>query len=368
MIEKPLYRVPLMAEIEAIPDTGLRVVSTFSGCGGSCLGYRMAGMRVLWASEFVPAAAEVYQLNHPDTHLDTRDIRDVTAADIKDDIGGVEVDLLDGSPPCASFSRAGRRSEHWGLVREYSDRKQRTDDLFFEFTRILAELQPRTFIAENVAGLVQGSAKGYFKEILAALRAAGYVVAVKVLDAQWLGVPQVRRRVIFQGVREDIGRSPAFPTPFPYRYVIRDVLPDAKGYRYDTSRKFTVRDLDINREAAPTIVISGGAACYHHQIIASGASAEFGKASWRSVDKPVGTIGASPSSGNGLSPAGRVKLASGEYRRLTIEELKIVCAFPPDFQLVGTYVQQWERLGRAVPPLMMKAIAETVRDRVLCAA
>ena len=74
---KPEYHVPSMAEIAAVPWNGYYVVSTFSGAGGSCLGYRMAGFKVLWASEFIPAAQEVYQLNHPDSILDARDIRAV---------------------------------------------------------------------------------------------------------------------------------------------------------------------------------------------------------------------------------------------------------------------------------------------------
>src|SRR5512139_3930873 len=100
-----------MAEIVAVPDNGLRVISTFSGCGGSCLGYRMAGFRVAWASEFIPAAADVYRANHPETTLDTRDIREVQPAEILSEINlkAGELDLMDGSPPCASFSTAGKR-------------------------------------------------------------------------------------------------------------------------------------------------------------------------------------------------------------------------------------------------------------------
>ena len=103
-----------MAEIATIPDNGLRVVSTFSGCGGSCLGFKMAGYRVLWASEFIPAAAEVYRANHAGTILDTRDIRKIQPADILAATGLKvgELDVLEGSPPCASFSTAGKREKH----------------------------------------------------------------------------------------------------------------------------------------------------------------------------------------------------------------------------------------------------------------
>jgi tRNA (cmo5U34)-methyltransferase len=227
LVDKPPYRVPLMKEIAALPWNGFNVVSTFSGCGGSSLGYKMAGFRVLWASEFIPAAQETYRANHPGTILDTRDIRQVKASDIEAAIGmsGREIDLLDGSPPCASFSTAGKREAGWGTEKKYSDTTQRTDDLFFEFARILKDLQPKTFVAENVSGLVKGSAKGYFIEILKALKECGYRVSVKVLDAQYLGVPQMRQRTIFVGVREDLGVEPRHPSPLPYVYTVRDALP-----------------------------------------------------------------------------------------------------------------------------------------------
>jgi len=220
-----------MEEIAAIPWNGYQAVSTFSGCGGSSLGYKMAGFRVLWANEFIPAAQDTYRANHHGTILDTRDIRTVQPADILEAIGmqAGELDLFDGSPPCASFSTAGKREAGWGKVKAYSDTKQRTDDLFFEYTRLVKGVQPKVFVAENVSGLVKGTAKGYFLEILAALKECGYTVSAKLLDAQWLGVPQMRQRVIFVGVRNDLvvkyGVKPVHPKPLLYRYSVRDALP-----------------------------------------------------------------------------------------------------------------------------------------------
>src|SRR5262249_35052188 len=149
-----------------------------------------------------------------------------------------ELDLLDGSPPCASFSTAGKREKGWGQVKPYSDTRQRTDDLFFEYARLLRGLRPRVFVAENVSGLVRGTAKGYFLQILRELKACGSGVQARLLDAQWLGVPQVRRRVIFQGAREDLGREPAFPKPLPYRYAVADALPWIKAVRWDGKGSF----------------------------------------------------------------------------------------------------------------------------------
>ena len=144
---KPPYQVPSMESIRAMPWNGFNAISTFSGGGGSSTGYRMAGFRVLWASEFIDAARDTYRANMaPHTILDGRDIRQVKGSDILDAIKMQpgELDLFDGSPPCASFSTAGKRESGWGKVKKYSDKEQRTDDLFFEFVRLIREVKPKT--------------------------------------------------------------------------------------------------------------------------------------------------------------------------------------------------------------------------------
>src|SRR5688572_14707214 len=106
-----------MADIAALPPTGFTAASTFSGCGGSSLGYRMAGFRVLWANEFIPAARDTYRANAaPYTIIDGRDIRSIEPQQVLDAVklGTGDLDLFDGSPPCASFSMAGKRAALWG--------------------------------------------------------------------------------------------------------------------------------------------------------------------------------------------------------------------------------------------------------------
>lgn len=239
-----------MAAIKATPANGYQVVSTFSGCGGTCLGFRMAGFTTVYASEFVAAARDTYQANHG-IAPDPRDIREVIGASVRQLAGlgpDEEIDVMEGSPPCASFSMSGSRDKHWGEVRKYSDTKQRTDDLFGEFARLLGELRPKVFVAENVAGLLRGVAKGYYKEIHDLLAAQGYVVRAKLLDAQWLGVPQARQRVILMGVRADLGVEPIFPTPLTYRYSIREALPwlssVRQGNQGNFAKKGKLRPLD----------------------------------------------------------------------------------------------------------------------------
>jgi DNA (cytosine-5)-methyltransferase 1 len=345
---KPPYKVPSMADICALPWNGYNAVSTFSGCGGSSLGYRMAGFRVLWASEFIDAARDSYNANKaPYTILDGRDIRHVQPQEILDAIKMKpgELDLFDGSPPCASFSTAGKREAGWGKVKKYSDKAQRTDDLFFEYVRLIRGVRPKVFVAENVSGLVKGTAKGYFLEILAALKGCGYRVTCRVLDAQWLGVPQARQRTIFIGVREDLGLDPVHPKPFPYRYSVRDALPLKGTFMVES-------ETDISRFAIGVE--------WERMGKPGTMSDRYFSLMRPALDIPcrcvTQTVGA-------LSAAGVCHPT--EKRKFSIAELRRICAFPDDFILTGTYSQQCERLGRAVPPVMMYHIAAAIRDGIL---
>jgi DNA (cytosine-5)-methyltransferase 1 len=368
---KPPYLVPSMADIRALPWNGFNAISTFSGCGGSSTGYRMAGFKILWASEFIDAARDSYNANKaPYTIVDGRDIRNVTAAEILSAINMKpgELDLFDGSPPCASFSTAGKREAGWGKVKKYSDKAQRTDDLFFEYVRLLKDLQPKTFVAENVSGLVKGTAKGYFIEIIKALKACGYRVTCKVLDAQWLGVPQSRQRTIFVGVREDLGLDPVHPKPLAYRYTVRDALPWIVGING------AMPTIQAGAGASPssgfnhgTCIVESETDISHYAIGAEWDKLKPGEQSDRffslvklNPDKVSPCVQASH--GN-TSTAGITHPT--EKRKFTIAELKRICAFPDDFILTGTYAQQWERCGRAVPPVMMSHIAAAIRDQIL---
>ncbi|MFB7496071.1 DNA (cytosine-5-)-methyltransferase [Streptomyces sp. NPDC056161] len=293
---------------------------------------------------------------------------------------------------CAAFSTMGKREAGWGQVKAYSDTRQRVDDLFFEYTRILKELQPRTFVAENVSGLVKGTAKGYFLEILAALKAPGYRVEARLLDASRLGVPQSRQRLIFVGVREDLDMAPAFPQPLPYQYTVRDALPAMPRLVHDTSGERGQGDVTDKPSPAITVGV-GGMNSRHFQVHdpapdggvthdpetgkditisryaigeawretpPGGSSERFFSLKRNHPDRPSQTITAE---GGNVTKASVTHYA--EARKLTLGELRAIGGFPPDFELTGTYEQRWERIGRAVPPVMMSHIAAAVRDQVL---
>lgn len=341
-------------------SNGYKMVSTFSGAGGSCIGMKLAGFDVLWASEFVPSAQDTYRANHKTTHLDTRDIRDVTAEDILADIDmrPGELDLFEGSPPCASFSMAGKREKHWGETKKYSDLEQRTDDLFYEYARLVRGLQPRTFVAENVAGLVQGSAKGYFKAILRELRSCGYRVEAKVLDAKLMGVPQTRTRLFFYGIRNDLPAKHVWPTPHDWFYSMGDVLPNVEQVwaksdfdRTPDDRDYVTR-IPLSKPCGAVMASAGvfGTASYgvvHRNLIDDDNDDDLSYPATPGVDNAW----------HRLNPH-RPEVT---LEKFSIAELKLLQSFPADMKLEGDYYQQAERIGRSVPPLMMAKVGDGVR-------
>lgn len=342
----------------------MNVISLFAGCGGSSTGYRLAGCRVLAASEFVPAAIETYRANYPDTRIFDGDVRELRGGAILDALGlrVGELDILDGSPPCSSFSMAGKREKGWGQSKYYSEGiRQRTDDLFFEYSRLVGELMPRYFVAENVPGLATGGARnilgsqqrGLFESdteptIYEALRGHGYRVSHRVLNAADYGVPQTRRRLFIVGVRNDLGRSPKFPRRSVSRYTTLGEafagivnspkeLADVNIERYEIYKRLRELPPDISKITK----YESDTGSYFSLVRAS-------------PDHPCPTITATASD---LSAA---SVCHWDNRKFTVPELKAIQSFPRDYKLTGAYKQQAERIGRAVPPLLTKAIAEAI--------
>lgn len=306
-------------------------IGTFSGCGGSSTGFKMAGFDVLVANEFVDIARETYELNHPDTYVSGTDIRRLNPQKIMKAMGlkPGELDCYEGSPPCKSFSTAGTRDEGWGEEKLYSEGiKQRTDDLFGEYIRLLAAFKPKTFVAENVSGLVKGVSRGMFLEIMEEFTNLGYKVQANLLNASWLGVPQARERIIFIGVRNDLKLEPPVIVPEKEICTVAECLPHIRMIKSTSKGNLTYVPSTIPQ---PTITVAD-AISYETARFSSG---------------------------------GFVEDSSGERRKYSIEELKVICGFPEDYQLIGSFEQQWERLGRAVPPHMMYHVAKAIREQVL---
>ena len=350
--------------VKASEQEKFTVVSTFAGGGGSSTGYRLAGGKILCVNEFVEQAINTYKENYPDTPVLPDDIKKLTAEDFNK-YG--DIDIFDGSPPCSAFSVSGAmvqgsHSKGWGQTKNYSDGKkiENIEDLFFEFLRVAKDLRPKVIVAENVKGLTVGEAKKYYYKITNTFEEIGYDVSSKVLNSVHYGVPQTRQRTIFIAVREDVTQEigltfmniqSLFPDESKDVVTLEDCLSDVEVNKTEANeliekfKKTSHYETWLKMPDDPDKVETG---CDYHP---KGHHFNMKKTSRH---KPAPTITATGGAMHWTEP-----------RPFTVKEIKRMMSLPDDFKLTGSYSQQSERCGRMVPPLMMKAIAESIYEKVL---
>ena len=311
------------------------VLSTFAGCGGSSLGYKMAGYTEILAIEWDRNAVETFKLNFPDIPIWQKDIKEVTGEEILKfcKIQKGELDLLDGSPPCQGFSTAGKR--------QVIDPR---NDLFNEFVRLIKDLQPKVFVMENVSSMVKGKMKGRFKEIILELKSTGYNVKCKKLNTMWYGVPQSRERLIFIGVRKDLRIEPSYPEPLvvkpiTIREAFNNLVTDTRE-AFELTPKYIKPLLRQMRDYEVASKYSNGVRYFNHKR--------------NSINRPSRTILKTPDTYH-----------HKEDRLLTSEELKIVSSYPLDFKFIGGLRNVYNRIGNSVPPKFMEAIAGHIKREIL---
>ena len=200
-----------------------KVFSCFACGGGSTMGYKLAGFDVIGCNEIDPKMMDAYKANHNPKFSYLESI--VTFKDREDLPEELyNLDILDGSPPCSSFSMAGNREKDWGKEKKFKEgqAEQVLDTLFFDFIDLANKLQPKIVVAENVKGLLLGEAKEYVRRIYKEFDKAGYYCQHWLLDASKMGLPQRRERVFFICLRKDLA------TPFLYQKDIFTKVPELK--------------------------------------------------------------------------------------------------------------------------------------------
>lgn len=359
--------------LQSKPDNAPTVISTFAGCGGSSLGYSMAGFRELLAVEWDNNAVETFKLNFPDVPMYHGDIAKISVEEVLSMTGLKvgELDILDGSPPCQGFSTAGKR--------QLDDPR---NQLFREYVRLLRGLKPKVFVMENVSGMVKGVMKLVFVEILKELKSSGYKVSARLLNAMYFGVPQSRQRMIFIGVREDLGIEPSHPEAESLPIPMKSACPDIDYLVLDAHGYDDGRIVNASVETSP-VVIATGMSSYKYEVLQG---VEFER--WQSIpvggnwqDLPKELINGKAKYSNfhrKLDPErpsftlGKEEhFSSGRFyhwkepRRLTDLELKMIGSFPVDFDFVGDGKIVHKRIGNSVPPLFMRSIANHIRNEIL---
>ena len=336
-----------------------KVFSCFACGGGSTMGYKLAGFDVIGCNEIDPRMNEVYVANHHPRHNYLMDIRDLVklAKEGKLPEELYQLDVLDGSPPCSSFSMAGNRDEDWGKEKKFREGQvsQVLDTLFFDFIELAKCLKPKVVVAENVKGLMIGEAKGYVGRILDAFDDAGYSVCYTLCDASVMGVPQKRERVFFTAIRKDyLDYIPQTHTLFetlPYidlRFdeppvLFREVYvpgvddrPASKGLMKEYWDKRRPEDSDFC-----DIVLReyGKEKCFTNKLL--------------KLDQVCMTFTSNSD----------VIYLYDEYRKPNRQESCCIMTFPLDYDFLDE--PYYYILGMSVPPVMMAQVASRVYEQWL---
>lgn len=317
-------------------------VSLFSSSGGSSLGYKRAGVSVIGAVDCAPggyttALLDTYRANH-DTPLFEYDISELDGetllSDINRDRG--ELDILDGSPPCRPFTTSNT-SDMTGFDHE-------GQTLFGDYARLVDEIEPKYFVAENVPALASGDTKGYFKSLCEMLRSAGrgYTLTVHKIEAHKLGSPHRRTRLIFTGSRSD--QQHPEPVSYTHTTTVRHALRGVENDEWEL--KEARRKCQSSKNAGRYTRVKQG-----QRISDVGGSGGFShyRLSW---DKPAYCF---TSVIEDLHPT--------ENRFLTISELKRLIGLPDGYTLAtDSFNKQWKAAIQCLPPVLIATVAETIID------
>ncbi len=327
----------------------MKLATFFAGAGGLDLGFTKAGFDCIWANEYDKEIWETYEKNHPNTFLDRRSLTEIQSREIPD------CDGIIGGPPCQSWSEAG-------ALRGIKDKR---GQLFYEFMRILADKQPKFFLAENVSGMLLPVHRQALENIKSLFKECGYNLSFQLLNASDFGVPQDRKRVFFIGYRSDLGIEFQFP----------------KGTT--TDNKITLRqaisDLKDNVLPAKSNNLTNGDLCAlpNHEYMTGGFSSIFmSRNRVRMWDEVSYTIQAGGRHAP-LHPQAplmqfveqnkRIFVPGKEdlYRRLSVRECARIQTFPDNFIFYYKSVAAgYKMIGNAVPVRLAKAIAQVIKQDI----
>lgn len=315
----------------------LKVFSTFACGGGSTMGYKMAGFKVIGANDIDPQMKKVYEKNHNPDYFFLCGIDKLLDTELPRPF--YDLDILDGSPPCSTFSIAGLREKAWKKKKKFREgqAEQILSDLFFQYIALAEKLQPKIVVAENVKGMLLGNARSYTKAVIKGFEQAGYDTQLFLLNSATMGLPQKRERVFFIGRRKDL-KLPELKLSFNEKPVLFSEIDQG-----NVKSEYKIADCysELWDKCAPGKALSS----VHHK-------GSYFNAIKLSRIKVPNTIA-----------SGSTILHPSIKRHLTVKELSLIGSFPQDYDYLD--VDPKYLIGMSVPPLMMFKIAEQIRKQLL---
>lgn len=318
------------------PENSYSVVELFAGAGGLAIGLENAGLKCVALNEIDKYACQTLRTNRPNWNVLEGDIKNFNFSTFKN-----KVDVVTGGFPCQAFSYAGKKL---GL-------NDARGTLFYEFARVVQEINPAICLGENVRGLLSHDNGKTLQGMISVLDEIGYkVVPVQVLKAINYRVPQKRERLILIGIRKDIDLNYEYPKPHSKIFTLKDALkkgelfksdvPKSDGAKYPISKKKVLdlvppkgywRDLplDIQKEYMGGSFYLGG-----------GKTGMARRIGW---DEPSLTLTCSPAQKQ------TERCHPDETRPFTVREYARIQTFPDDWIFSGPLSQQYKQIGNAVP-------------------
>lgn len=373
------------------------VVSFFAGGGGSSCGYKLAGGDMICVNEFQQVHADTYSANFPNTPVIVDDIRNVTGERIRKIIGNVDIDILDGSPPCPPFSMSGTKQEGWGKEKmAYGWKQKNIEDLTFDQIRLVGELKPKVVVCENVKGLTMEYAREYLNRMVSEFEEQGYYTDFQVMNGWQFGVPQKRERVFIVSIRKDVAdtlginflnfKSMVFPLPSDedkplIEDAIRDIQDDPENIRegqelceiMKKSAKYKwLKRLQKNPEKVVSVgddVVKPfyrkwiahrerlGKNVGEREVKEKNSFFQSRRVPWHQASHTL--------SEQGLKTSLAVHLHPSEDRVYTTYEAIRLMTLPNDYKQTGSLNDRLARIGLMVAPMCMKFLADSIYENVL---
>ena len=373
------------------------VVSFFAGGGGSSCGYKLAGGDMICVNEFQQVHADTYSANFPNTPVIVDDIRNVTGERIRKIIGDVDIDILDGSPPCPPFSMSGTKQEGWGKEKmAYGWKQKNIEDLTFDQIRLVGELKPKVVVCENVKGLTMEYAREYLNRMVSEFEEQGYYTDFQVMNGWQFGVPQKRERVFIVSIRKDVAdtlginflnfKSMVFPLPSDedkplIEDAIRDIQDDPENIRegqelceiMKKSAKYKwLKRLQKNPEKVVSVgddVVKPfyqkwiahrerlGKNVGEREVKEKNSFFQSRRVPWHQASHTL--------SEQGLKTSLAVHLHPSEDRVYTTYEAIRLMTLPNDYKQTGSLNDRLARIGLMVAPMCMKFLADSIYENVL---
>lgn len=331
----------------------MNIVSLFAGCGGLDLGFERAGFNIVWANEYDKSIHETYRLNHPNTILNTSDIREISGTDIPD------CDGIIGGPPCQAWSEGGK---HLGI-------EDPRGQLFLDYIRIVKGKRPKFFVIENVRGILDDRHKASLDRFITLLTEAGYRVIYELLNAADYKIPQDRFRVFFIGIRSDLKNKFEFPDAVndmsvTLRQAIGDIVEEPRYYKDEPV-------LEVNKQRANHDTYTGS---YDTKYMVRNRVRSWDETSFTILAQARNTP-QHPQAPKMVSVSANQRVfAKGYehlYRRLSVRECARIQTFPDSFIFKYSDIKDgYKMVGNAVPPRlawflatqMKKAFSDVVKN------